>query len=83
MAWVSFGLAMAALVAALIASWFWYQSAMVRPPMNLAVNQFRTGIYINQLNMMLIAVARLNRNAAIWTAVASILSALSAVMSAL
>jgi hypothetical protein len=80
---ISLALAIAALCAALVASWFWYKSTTVKLPFDIIINQIGTSMFAYELTACLRATARMNRIAAIWTAIASVLGALSAIANSL
>ena len=80
MTWIPIGLASLAMLAALMAAFSWFQSSRVEIP------NYETEVvakYEPALNNAMREAARLNKRAAIWTGVASILGAASAVASVL
>lgn len=73
-------LAISGLVAALIAAKFWYASSQGRVPITYITPP---GVYETEIENLLRRSASLNKWAAIWTAVASVLGAASAVAGSL
>ena len=75
----SFGtvLNFASALAGLIAAWRWYQTTTIRPPTELPYGS-PTTIDTGPLVAFIKEIARLNRRAASWTAVAALLEGLVA-----
>jgi hypothetical protein len=83
MTWLSLGLALVALGSALAASWSWYQSTNVKLPFDIIIDHVSASMHAWDLTKSLKETARLNRIAAIWTALASVAGSLSAVAGSL
>lgn len=77
---ISVGLAVGGLVSALVAAAFWYASARGRVPIFYITP---AGEYESAVESFLRRGARFNKWAAIWTGLASLLSAASAVIGSL
>ena len=83
----SISLAVLALIAGLIAAHFWYRSTRVQDPAYPAFEPVETAGKVlalqghaAQTDIAASEIARLNKNAAIWTTVAAILAALSSIV---